>query len=349
MTDKYTLITQNVHEFIGDTIELQNIINERPLKVYFGTAPTGKIHIGYFIPLLKLIDLIDAECSVKILLADLHAFLDARKSSLSDLNFRTDYYKEMISSILEVLGVSKEKIDSIQFIKGTSYQLSKEYNLDVYKALSLVSLHDAKHAGADVVRQTENPMMNSLIYPTLQALDEEYLDIDLELSGIDQRKIVVHSRSIMPQLGYKKRMYLMTPMLPALSTTKMDISVKMSSSEMSKIDLLDDEKTISKKIKSVYCLEGDIKDNSLLILSKMILFPTLIKLNKTFIIKRSEKYGGDIQYYNYEDLETDFGNKKLHPSDLKKAISEIISNLLKPIRIKFSQPYLVELIKKAYN
>ncbi len=349
LSNQYTTITRNLREFIGDETELKTILKERSLKVYFGTAPTGRVHIGYLVPLLKVVDLLEAGCSVKILLADLHAFLDARKSSLNDLSNRTEYYEHIIRAVLELLGVTHKQLESsVVFIRGTSFQLSEKYTLDVYKALSLVSLNEARHAGADVVRQSDNPMMNSLIYPTLQALDEEYLQVDAELSGIDQRKIAVHSRSIMPQLGYKKRMYFMTPMVPALSSVKSD--TKMSASDTtSKIDLLDEEKIIQKKIKSVYCLEGDIKDNTLLTMTHMILFPTLARLNKKFLIKRPEKYGGDVEYTNYADLELDFENKKLHPGDLKKAVADILAELLKPIRVKFSEQKFKDLLNKCYN
>jgi tyrosyl-tRNA synthetase len=345
----YELITRNLQEFIGDPEELKKIVADRQLKVYFGTAPTGRIHIGYFVPLLKMADLLDAGCSVKILLADLHAFLDARKSPLEMLENRSKYYEQMLTSMLQLLNADTK---NLQFVKGTSFQLSPKYSLDVYKALSLVSVNDAKHAGADVVRQSDNPMMNSLIYPTLQALDEEYLDVDAELSGIDQRKIAVHARAIMPQLGYKKRMYFMTPMVPALSTAKTDpsITTKMSSSENStKVDLLDDPKTLQKKIKSVYCLEGDIKDNTLLVMIRMILFPLLARLKRSYKVTRNPKYGGDVEYVDYGTLEQDFADKKLHPGDLKKSVSDILGELLKPIRDKFEEPANKEIMSKSYT
>ena len=58
------------------------------------------------------------------------------------------------------------------------------------------------------------------MYPTLQALDEQYLDAYVESGGIDQRKIFIHARSLMPKLGYKKRGYLMTDMISGLRFEK---------------------------------------------------------------------------------------------------------------------------------
>lgn len=58
------------------------------------------------------------------------------------------------------------------------------------------------------------------MYPTLQALDEQYLNCDIQSGGIDQRKIFIHARNLMPKLGYKKRGYLMTPMISGLRFEK---------------------------------------------------------------------------------------------------------------------------------
>ena len=49
--------------------------------------------------------------------------------------------------MLESLGVPLQKL---RFVRGTDYQLSKEYTLDVYKLASLVTEHDARKAGAEV-------------------------------------------------------------------------------------------------------------------------------------------------------------------------------------------------------
>ena len=40
--------------------------------------------------------------------------------------------------------------------------------LDVYKLTSLVSEHDARKAGAEVVKQAEHPLLSGLLYPLLQ-------------------------------------------------------------------------------------------------------------------------------------------------------------------------------------
>jgi len=76
--------------------------------------------------------------------------------------------------MLESIGVP---LDKLRFVRGTDYQLSREYTLDMYRLSSLVTEHDAKKAGAEVVKQVASPLLSGLLYPGLQALDEEYLKV----------------------------------------------------------------------------------------------------------------------------------------------------------------------------
>lgn len=215
--EKYNLITRNLKEIIGDPDDIKNIIDKRPLKIYWGTACTSKIHVGYFVQMLKIADYLEAGCEVTILIADLHSILDACKTPINLIKYRAEYYMKTIQFMLLSMNVN---IDNLKFVKGTDYQLSEKYTMDVYRANSFISCKAAQHAGSDVVKQNDNPIMNGLLYPTLQALDEEYLDIDAETSGIDQRKIAIHAKTIMPKLGYKKRIYFMTKMVTGLRNSK---------------------------------------------------------------------------------------------------------------------------------
>ena len=82
----------------------------------------------------------------------------------------------------------------------------------MYRLSSLVTEHDAKKAGAEVVKQVDSPLLSGLIYPGLQALDEEYLKVDAQFGGIDQRKIFTFAEKVLPQLGYTKRAHFMNKM-----------------------------------------------------------------------------------------------------------------------------------------
>lgn len=339
---KFNLIVDGLDEVIGEQ-ELINIIQERDLKLYWGTAPTGKPHIGYLKPLFKICQFLKAECDVTILFADLHAYLDAQKSSWEQLTYRTEYYKDVITETLKALGAPIEKL---HFVKGTDYQLTPKYTLDVYRLMSKISLHDAIKSGAEVVKQSKDPKMASLLYPGLQALDEEFLNVDAQFGGVDQRKIFMLADKYLPKLNYKKRIHLMNPMIPSFNSG--NPNEKMSSSdENSKIDLLDTPKAIKKKIGKAFCEEGNIECGLLNFVSNII-FPIEQFRNNKFEIKRNEEHGGNLEYSNYEDLKNEFKDKKLHPVDLKQGISAWLIELLDPLRNYFENDNVRNNILNAY-
>jgi len=297
-------ITKSTAEVIGQDFvsNLAETICRRPLVVYWGTATTGVPHYGYFIPLLKIKDLLESGCKVKVLIADLHSLLDAQKSKFDQLQYRTNFYtvlikkllvnlmighykkkycekyqvvindeeanknqdsnldylspdekKELINTIkknlmddnhshfnkseekpnfsIKELLVSKslsssdsiKSLSPLTFVLGSSFQLSPSYNLDKLRLESLLKVSKALRASSEVVKQQEDPEIGSLTYPLMQALDEEYLGVDMQIGGLDQRKILMLARLALPMLGYKKRLHMMTEMLPSLSCEKYEI------------------------------------------------------------------------------------------------------------------------------
>lgn len=56
----------------------------------------------------------------------------------------------------------------------------REYTLDVYRLSSMVTEHDAKKAGAEVVKQVEHPLLSGLLYPGLQVWRSSYANIYLK-------------------------------------------------------------------------------------------------------------------------------------------------------------------------
>jgi tyrosyl-tRNA synthetase len=125
----------------------------------------------------------------------------------------------------------------------------------------------------------------------------------------------------------------------------------MSSSDPdSKIDLLDEASTVNSKIKKAFCEEGNVENNGLLAFAKQVIFSVWhIKGRDSFTIKRDLKYGGDISFSSYEELESAFAQKKLYPLDLKLGMADAINELLEPIRAEFnSSKEMQELTKKAY-
>jgi tyrosyl-tRNA synthetase len=287
----------------------------------------------------KIADFLRAGCEVTILFADLHAYLDNQKAPWELLKHRTEYYEAVIKEMLKSIGVSIEKLN---FRRGTEYQLSREYTLDMYKLTTVTTERNAKKAGADVVKQTESPCLSGMLYPLLQALDEEYLKVDAQFGGVDQRKIFTLSEACLPQLGYAKRLHLMNPMVPGLS------GAKMSSSEASsKIDLLDSPDSIKDKLKKAFCPEKVVEENGVLSFVKMVLF-AVAGAGKGFTIRRDEKFGGNTEYATYEELEAAYVKGDVFPLDLKNSVAIALNELLAPIRQAFSSKEMQALVERAY-
>ncbi|KRX56192.1 Tyrosine--tRNA ligase, cytoplasmic [Trichinella sp. T9] len=342
--EKFQLITRNLQEVLGETV-LKDILKTRNVKIYWGTATTGRPHVGYFVPMSKIADFLKADCEVTILFADLHAYLDNMKAPWELLKLRTQYYETVIKLLLQTVGVPLEKL---KFVCGTEFQLSREYTLDVYRISSLVTQHDAKKAGAEVVKQVEYPLLSGLLYPCLQALDEEYLKVDAQFGGVDQRKIFTFSEKViiksifyLPSLGYAKRIHLMNPMVPGLTCDKMSASI-----EDSKIDLLDDPETVKKKLKKAFCEPGNLEKNAVLDFCKHVIFPLLH--GEEFSVERDAQAGGNIAFSNFSALSASFADKALHPADLKTAVAVFINKMLTPIREKMCEPEMAKLVEAAY-
>jgi tyrosyl-tRNA synthetase len=335
--DKLALIKRNTQEIVTEEELLELLKKKKTPSVYLGTAVTGRPHVAYFLWVLKLADFLKSGFKVKLLLADLHGALDNTPWEL--LEKRYEYYNAIIPAMFKAIGTD---IKNFEIVRGSSFQKSDKYFYDVLWMSSLASTHDCKKAGSEVVKQTDNPKLAGLIYPIMQSLDEEYLDVDIQYGGVDQRKILMFAREYLPKLNYKQRIEIMTPIIPGLIGEKMS-----ASNPESKIDLLDDEKTIQKKLNKAYCPEGEIENNGVLSFIKYILMTIKQDKNEEFLIERPEKWGGNLSYKTYEDLEKEFIAKKIHPMDIKQGLAKEINKLLEPIRKIMKDKE--KLIKQAYN
>lgn len=335
--DRLALITRNTQEVVTEK-ELADLLKKKKSpSVYLGTAITGRPHIAYFTWVLKLSDFLKAGLKVKLLLADIHGALD--NTPWEVLEKRYAYYSEVVKLMFTSLGAD---IKNFEVVKGSDFQLKKEYVLDLLKLSSHTSINDAKRAGAEVVKFGDNPKLSGLIYPLMQALDEVYLDVDIQYGGVDQRKILMFARDNLEKIGHKPRIEIMTPMIPGLTGGKMSASVASS-----KVDLLDDEKTVETKVNKAHCEAGVVEDNGVLAFLKSVIFTVKSDRGESFVIERPEKFGGNLEYSSYEDVEKDFVSQKLHPLDLKKAVAKEVNVLLAPMRKNAAK--LTKLSDAAYS
>ena len=129
-------------------------------------------------------------------------------------------------------------------------------------------------------------------------------------------------------------------MIPGLNGTKMSSSVPDS-----KIEFLDTQEEVYKKVQNATCEDGVVSGNGLLALLKEIILPirqyrsenqqsddanfTVTQVNDAL---HSSKY-----YQTYEELEGDFRSKQIKSNDLKRAVIEALEDLLEPLRRSFNE------------
>ncbi|KAK3052638.1 Tyrosine--tRNA ligase cytoplasmic [Extremus antarcticus] len=346
--EKLNLIKSNLQEVLNPEI-IDKVVNanERPLRIYWGTATTGKPHCGYFVPMLKIAEFLAAGCEVKILLADVHGFLDNLKAPIELVQERVKYYRFAITEAMKAVNVDTSRL---VFITGSDYQTKGDtgakYFMDLLRLSTSVSGHDASKAGSEVVKQVEAPPLSSQIYPLMQALDEEYLGVDAQFGGVDQRKIFTLAVEALPRVGFEKRAHLMNPLIPGLQE-----GGKMSSSDPdSKIDLIDHPDVVRKKLKKAFCPPKQVEGNGVLSFVQYVLLPaSALKNNGTpkFVVQRRD--AEPITYTSIADMHKDYLDDVLQPQSLKPAVTDALLEILGPILKQFEEnKEWQEVEKKAY-
>ncbi len=309
--DKIELVKRNCCEIINDG-KIKTFLKKG--VVYCGYECSGEIHLGHLVTILKLLDLQKAGVKVKVLLADWHTWLNQK----GDWDFVNKQLKQWEKGFRSV-GLKAE------IIKGTSFQKKPDYFEDVLKLALKITVNRGVRAMQQVARDIDNAKISQIIYPLMQVEDVKKLGVNFVVSGSDQRKIYMLGKDIGKEIKLQDAVYLYTPLIPSLKGP----GSKMSSSiEGSFISIRDKKATIEKKINKAYCKKGDVANNPVLWIAKLIVFPKFEKIK----IIRDKNYGGNLEYESYEKLEKDFEKGDLHAADLKKAVVEYLEKIIAPIR-----------------
>ncbi|HDM35705.1 MAG TPA: tyrosine--tRNA ligase [Candidatus Syntrophoarchaeum butanivorans] len=313
------LILRNAEEVVREE-ELTALLEEgRAPRAYTGYEPSGKIHMGHMLTVSKLLDLQRAGFKIVVLLADLHGYLN-EKGSLEDVQRTAEMNREAFIA----LGLDP---DETEFVNGSSFQLEEDYMLNVLRLARDTTLNRARRSMDEVSRSLENPKVSQMIYPLMQAMDIAWLDVDLAVGGIDQRKIHMLAREGLPRLGFKAPVCLHTPILLGLD------GEKMSSSLGNYISVDDDEDAIKKKIRGAFCPAKVVDGNPVLEIFRYHIFPRF----ETITIERPEKYGGNLEIESFNALVEVFRRGELHPMDLKNAASSYLEMIIGPVRSRLSE------------
>ncbi len=351
--EKLKLITRGVAEIVTlEELRSKLEAGER-LRGYIGYEPSGLVHIGWLIWMLKVKDLVDAGIDFTVLEATWHAFINDKLGGDMELIRGST---RIVRKTMEALGIPLEKI---RFVDAEDLVSDKDYWAILLRVGKSNTLHRIRRALTIMGRKASEADIDAskIIYPMMQVTDIYYLDLDIALGGMDQRKAHMLARDTAEKLGVKKPIAIHTPILTGLrGATRMDVhsreqvdevlaEVKMSKSKPGNtIFLHDPPEKIEANIMKAYCPAGQVEFNPVIEINKYILFR-----DESFrlVVERPEKYGGTIVYENYEDLEKDFIERKLHPLDLKRATARALIEYLKPVRDKLlSDPEIRDLITR---
>ncbi len=121
------------------------------------------------------------------------------------------------------------------------------------------------------------------------------------------------------------------------------LAMKMSKSKPdTAIFVTDSEEEVVRKLQKAYCPAGVAEENPVLEYCQHIIFA----LKQEFTIERPEKFGGNVTFNSYEELEQAFVRKELHPMDLKAATAKYVNEILQPIRDHFANDPAAKRLKE---
>ncbi len=351
--EKFKLITRNLEETLTED-ELKSLIESgAPLKHYIGFEISGKVHLGTGLAsMLKIKDLQEAGVQTTVFLADWHTWLNNKLDGTLETARRMarEYFEEGLKAAALCAGADPEKIE---FILGSELyeKQNNEYWATVIKVSKATTLARMLRS-TTIMGRKESEISDAamLIYPAMQSADIFAMDINLAQAGTDQRNVHVVTREAAKDLGKTKPVAIHHHLLQGLlkpfgtdlleksdlSNEEIKLSLKMSKSKPdSAVFIHDSPDEIKRKVNNAYAAEGEVKYNPILDWIKHLI---LASQGPTLQILRDEKWGGDLTYYSYEQLEKDYAEKKLHPQDLKAAVAEWLIKKLEPVRIYFEDP-----------
>ena len=335
MEDKVNLILSIGEEVVGGE-NLETLLSKKKVVVaYDGFEPSGRMHIAQ--------GLLRAHNVNKFIKAGVHfKFWVADWFALMNLKLGGDLKKiqkagNLMIETWKACGMNLESIDSegknmVEFI-WSSEEINKrsdEYWRLVLDIGTKFNLHRIKKCTQIMGRDESDELAASQIfYPVMQVSNIFFLNVDICSLGIDQRKVNMLAIEYCDKIKRKTKPIIVSHhMLMGL-----DGSSKMSKSNPDNTIFMDDTSTdVKRKINKAFCEQGNIEINPLLDWIKWLIFP----IQGTFKVPANEKWNTEEVIYNdYQELENDFKESKIHPSDLKVGLITIINELLTPVREYF--------------
>ncbi len=368
VSERFELIKRGTEEVLTEDDLKRYLESGVPLNHYIGFEISGKVHLGTGIVCMsKIKDFLDAGVKCSVFLADWHSWInDKLGGDLEQIQkIATGYFKEGLKACLGAVGADAEKV---KFTLGTElYHNNDKYwetFIDVCKNTTLNRMHRSITIMGR--KLGEGVDFAKLLYPAMQVADIFIQNVNLAHAGYDQRKAHVVARDVALKMkknnlvnnnGEKIKpicvhhhliLGLTKPAIwPIENQTQLQemwSDMKMSKSiPNSAVFVNDTPEEIKSKVRDAFCPEGNVSVNPILDWAKYVIFRNK---GSNILIERPPKYGGDIEFNSYTELESAFLSKSLHPQDLKIGVADKIVEILEPVRKHFEKPHIQKMKKE---
>jgi len=350
-------LIHRVGEEIITEPELRTLLetNAHP-SAYDGFEPSGLAHLpfGVLRPIL-VSDLLEAGVKVKLLLADWFAWVNGKMGGdLEKIRRVGEYFVE----VWRAAGVDMGRVEVLWTSEVAEHE---EYWKKVITVAQNSTLARTQRA-ITIMGRTAGELVQTaqLFYPMMQVADIFWLDVDICQLGLDQRRANILAREVAGKLKWKKPVAVHHHMLIGLQGNKepegfdengavdAEIASKMSKSKPeTSIFVHDSREEITRKVNSAYCPAKVLEGNALIDYSKYIVF----RKKKSMRIERPEKYGGNVEFSSFLEMQLAYTAGALHPADLKRGVAEALDEVISPIRSHFekdpSARRLYDLVRSA--
>ena len=207
MIDK---VINDIENVVGKPKTFYNKLKNGDFTIYWGTKVYNYLDIKIVFIINKIVDLLQLGHNIIILVADIHTILDTKNKHIET---NVDVFIDNLNILIKTYNLTDEQVKKIKIIKGSQFQLSSKYMLDMIK---LISVHSTIKDYCDNFDLDINSIaFNDVLHPILQALDEEHLkqisgcEVDCQIGYTYNIKHHVFAKKNMPKLGYKSRTYLL--------------------------------------------------------------------------------------------------------------------------------------------
>ncbi len=335
---KLDLVRQVGEEILTEE-ELKELFETKKNPIaYDGFEPSGKPHIAQGIMrTINVNKMTKAGVKFKMLIADWFALMNNKLGGDMDkIRITGDYLIEM----WKACGMD---VKNVEFIWSKD-MLGSEGHLRTTIEIARKSTIARVVRCAQIMGRNESEVLSAaqIFYPCMQAADIFQLKADIAQLGMDQRKVNMLAREVGPKIGFWKPVCVHHHMLMGLTqpppsdaeSIDRKIQIKMSKTNPdSAIFMSDTKEEIERKIKKAFCPEKQVHENPIMDYAQHLIFEKF----KTLKIERPQKFGGDVNYQSFAELENDYVKGKLHPMDLKAATAVYINKMIEPVRSHFEK------------